>query len=63
MSALSMSVKDVVAATSLSEQVIREAVATRALPARKVGTRVVILTADVEQWLRSLPMVGGEGDS
>lgn len=54
---LAVSVRQAADATSLSERIIRAAINRRDLPARRVGTRLVILTADLEAWLSSHEVV------
>lgn len=53
--ALSISVRDAAALTSLSEYEVRNAINKGELQARRVGRRLVILVADLNAWLESLP--------
>ena len=53
---LSISVRDAAALTSLSEFEVRKAINSGALPARKVGRRLVILTEDLRRWLDALEL-------
>jgi excisionase family DNA binding protein len=56
--ALSISVRDAAASTSLSEYEIRNAINSGHLEARRLGRRIVILTDDLKAWLEALPKVG-----
>lgn len=56
--ALSVSVREAAALTSLSEYEIRSAVNAQELPASRRGTRIIILTDDLRTWLHALPKVG-----
>lgn len=54
---LSVSPKGAAAAVPCCLNVIYDAIRHNALKARKMGRRTIILRADLEQWLASLPML------
>lgn len=58
-SQLSLSIRDVQRATSLSRASVYRKIAEGQLHARKVGARTVILRSDLELFLASLPKLGG----
>ena len=54
---LSLSPEQASALTGIGLTSIRQAVATGALPARKHGTRTIILPDDLKSWLKTLPII------
>lgn len=56
--ALAYSVAELPAVIGLGRSSVQKLVNSGALPARKVGTRTLILREDVEKFLRSLPVQG-----
>jgi hypothetical protein len=57
--AISFSLKEAAAITGLALWTLRTAVWERRLPARLFGKRQIILRADLEQWLVSVPLEHG----
>lgn len=55
---LSHSVRDAAVLTSISEWEIRQAINKGALPARRLGRRLLILSSDLQAWLEAMPRVG-----
>lgn len=55
---LAYAVDELPAVIGLGRSSIAKIIASGALPARKVGTRTLILREDVEKFLRSLPVQG-----
>jgi excisionase family DNA binding protein len=55
---LSLSPEEASALSGIGMTSIRQAAASGALKARKLGTRTIILKDDLTDWLRTLPPVG-----
>jgi excisionase family DNA binding protein len=53
-------IQQVKARTNLGRDGIYKAIADGRLPAKKFGRRTLIIAADLERFLQSLPRLGGE---
>jgi excisionase family DNA binding protein len=58
---LAYSISEAVAATRISRATLYRAIANGLIPARKHGSRTLILANDLETWLSSLPVVKPRG--
>lgn len=54
MNPISLSVKDAAESTGLGERTIRKEIDSLKLPAKKYGTKTLILYADLEAFIRAL---------
>ena len=54
------SVNELCVLTGMCRDSIYGAIRTGALPARKFGKRTLILASDLQRFLESLPVIGGE---
>jgi excisionase family DNA binding protein len=58
-SALALSVKEACALSSLKRTKFYQLLKENKIPARKCGRRTIVLRSDLEDFLRSLPVMGG----
>ena len=56
---LAYTIKEAVAVSPLSRSTLYEDIAAGKLPARKRGGRTFIMRADLEDYLKAMPVVGG----
>lgn len=54
MSAISLSIRDAAIATGLGERSIRKEIDGGRIPAKKYGTKILILSSDLEAFIKSL---------
>jgi excisionase family DNA binding protein len=57
MERLAYSVKEVLELVGIGRTKLYDLIKARELPARKIGSKTVILAADLDAWVRSLPVI------
>jgi excisionase family DNA binding protein len=55
---VALSIKEACDLSSIGRTKLYELIKDNKIPARKLGRRTIILTTDLEEWLKSLPPIG-----
>jgi excisionase family DNA binding protein len=62
MEQIALTVAEACAAARVGKTVLYQAIASRALVARKRGRRTLVLPADLRDWVQRLPAIEATGD-